>query len=98
MSEETNSKKMWTVYIKTIKESAKATNCEEILIPGEPELRTETERLRNGIPVVPATMKELAALGESLGISTSIVGTSFMKIRNSGPGIISIPVSAFRNS
>ena len=59
-------------YITKIKQSAKAKNCEEIVIPGEPELRTETERLKNGIPMMPATIDELAALGESLGISFSL--------------------------
>lgn len=64
-------------YIKNVKQSAKAKNCAEILIPGEPELRTETERLKNGIPVASATIKELEALGESLGISVSLFkGTS----------------------
>ncbi len=61
-------------YIKSIKESAKAKNSEEILIPGEPELRTEAERLKHGIPLAPATMKELAVLGESLGISPPFSG------------------------
>ncbi len=56
-------------YIKGIKESAKAANCTEILMPGEPELRTETDRLKNGIPLAATTMKELAVLDESLGIS-----------------------------
>lgn len=60
-------------YVKSIKESAKAKNCEEILVPGEPELRTETERLKDGIPIAPATMKELTTLGESLGISPSLL-------------------------
>lgn len=62
-------KKEMDRYIRKMKECAKAGNCEEILIPGEPELRTEAERLKNGIPLAPATMEELAALGESLGIS-----------------------------
>lgn len=62
-------KKEMDSYIRSIKESAKAGNCEEILVPGEPELRTEAERLKNGIPLAAATMKELAVLGESLGIS-----------------------------
>jgi len=55
-------------YIKGIKESAKAKNASEILMPGEPELRTETERLKYGIPLARATLKELAVLGESLEI------------------------------
>jgi LDH2 family malate/lactate/ureidoglycolate dehydrogenase len=60
-------------YIKSIKESAKAKNCTEILVPGEPELRTETERLEHGIPLAPATMDELTVLGEALGISPPLV-------------------------
>ncbi len=55
-------------YIDRIKGSAKAKNAEEILMPGEPELRTEDERLKNGIPVAEATLGELCALGESLGV------------------------------
>ncbi len=62
-------KREMDLYIKGIKDSAKAKNCSEILMPGEPELRTETERLKEGIPLAKATMKELAVLGESLGIS-----------------------------
>ena len=60
-------------YIKSIKESARAKNATEILIPGEPELRTETERLRDGIPLALATLKELVELGESLGISLRLM-------------------------
>ena len=60
-------------YIKSVKESAKAQDATEILMPGEPEFRTETERLKDGIPLVPATIKELAALGESLGVSLKLI-------------------------
>ena len=67
-----NFKKEMDGYIKSIKESAKAKNAAEILLPGEPELRTETERLKNGIPLAPSTIRELAVLGESLGISLPI--------------------------
>lgn len=56
-------------YIKSIKESAKAKGAQEILVPGEPEYRTETQFLKDGIPLAPNTVKELAALGESLGLS-----------------------------
>jgi LDH2 family malate/lactate/ureidoglycolate dehydrogenase len=62
-------KKEMDRYIKTIKESEKAKNASEILMPGEPEHRTETKRLKEGIPLSPASIKELAALGESFGIS-----------------------------
>jgi LDH2 family malate/lactate/ureidoglycolate dehydrogenase len=60
-------------YIKSIKESARAKNATEILMPGEPELRTEAERLRDGIPLALATLKELVELGKSLGISPRLM-------------------------
>jgi LDH2 family malate/lactate/ureidoglycolate dehydrogenase len=60
-------------YIKSVKESGKAKDVEEILMPGEPEYRTETNRLREGIPLSPNTVKELTLLGESLGVSLSLM-------------------------
>jgi len=66
-------KKSMDHYIRSIKESAKAKNAAEILIPGEPESRTETERLRDGIPLAQATVEELAKLGESLRISLRLM-------------------------
>jgi LDH2 family malate/lactate/ureidoglycolate dehydrogenase len=68
-----NFKKEMDRYIKSIKESAKAQNATEILMPGEPEYRTEVERLKEGIPLAPATVKELVPLGESLGISLPLM-------------------------
>jgi LDH2 family malate/lactate/ureidoglycolate dehydrogenase len=62
-------KKDMDCYIKSIKESGKAIDAQEILMPGEPEYRTEAKHLKEGIPLVPATVKELATLGESLGVS-----------------------------
>jgi len=56
-------------YIESIKESAKAAGTKEILVPGEPEYRTEVRLMKEGIPLPPNTVKELTALGESLGIS-----------------------------
>ena len=60
-------------YIKSIKESAKAQNVTEILMPGEPEYRTEAKRLKEGIPLESTTLQELVALGKSLGISLSLM-------------------------
>ena len=42
---------------------------QEILMPGEPEYRTETKFLKEGIPLAPNTVKELTTLGKSLGLS-----------------------------
>jgi LDH2 family malate/lactate/ureidoglycolate dehydrogenase len=61
-------KKNVDAYIETIKGSAKAPGTEEILVPGEPEYHTEQKFLREGIPLAPNTVKELTALGDSLGI------------------------------
>jgi LDH2 family malate/lactate/ureidoglycolate dehydrogenase len=62
-------KKSIDAYIQTTKESAKANGTEEILVPGEPEFRTEARLLKEGISLSLTTIKELTALGESLGIS-----------------------------
>jgi LDH2 family malate/lactate/ureidoglycolate dehydrogenase len=61
-------KKEMDRYIKSIKESAKAQNVTEILMPGEPEHKTEAERLKQGILLAATTLQELTAIGESLGI------------------------------
>jgi LDH2 family malate/lactate/ureidoglycolate dehydrogenase len=65
-------KKEMDRYIQSIKESARAKDTAEILVPGETEWRTEMDRLKKGIPMASATFKELAFLGESLGISPSL--------------------------
>jgi len=56
-------------YIKSIKESGKARDVDEILMPGEPEFMTESEHLKEGIPLASNTVDELISLGQSLGIS-----------------------------
>ena len=60
-------------YIKSIKESGKAKNIEEILMPGEPEFRTESEGLKEGIPLASNTVGELTSLAQSLGISIGFI-------------------------
>lgn len=68
-----NFKKNMDSYIKSIKESGKAKNATEILMPGEPEYRTETKYLKKGIPLAPNIVNELLSLGESLGVSLSLM-------------------------
>ncbi len=41
---------------------------DEVMIPGEPELRTKQERLKTGCPIVADTDTLLTALGERLGV------------------------------
>jgi LDH2 family malate/lactate/ureidoglycolate dehydrogenase len=45
-----------------------APGAAEVLLPGEPELRTQAIRERDGIPFPPGVWGNLTALGESLGI------------------------------
>jgi L-2-hydroxycarboxylate dehydrogenase (NAD+) len=61
-------KKSVDAYIEAIKGSARASGTVEILVPGEPEYRTERKFLREGIPLAPNTVKELQNLAISLGI------------------------------
>jgi len=65
-------KKKMDCYIKSLKESAKAKGSAEILMPGEPEFRTESQFLKEGIPLSPGTVKELTALGKSLGLTLAL--------------------------
>jgi len=60
-------------YIQTIKESRKAKDATEVLMPGEPEYRTETRYLKEGIPLASSTVNELTSLGQSLGISLPFI-------------------------
>jgi LDH2 family malate/lactate/ureidoglycolate dehydrogenase len=60
-------------YIKSIKDSGKAKTVDEILMPGEPEFKTETDRLKNGIPLAANTVKELTVLSQSLGLSLPLM-------------------------
>ena len=62
-------KKNLDAYIQSIKESAKAKGIPEILVPGEPEHRTEVRLLKEGIPLPPNTVKELTSLAATLKIS-----------------------------
>ncbi len=67
-------KKDMECYIRSIKESGKAKNATEILMPGVPEYRTEAKRLKEGIPLESTTLRELLVLGKSSGIPLSLMG------------------------
>lgn len=68
-----NFKKSMDRYIKSIKESGKAKNKREILMPGELGYRTESQRLKEGIPLPLTTVNELTVLGESFGLSLPFI-------------------------
>ena len=54
----------------SITNSAPAEGFNEVLLPGDPELRTKRERSANGIPIPDATWNDIAALAKELGVLT----------------------------
>ena len=56
-------------WIDRFKESERIDPNQEVLIPGEPEYRSEKERLANGIPLNPIVVDDLLSLGKTYNIS-----------------------------
>jgi LDH2 family malate/lactate/ureidoglycolate dehydrogenase len=54
---------------KKLKETPAAAGYDEVLVAGEPELRHEAKRRREGIPLAGATWESLLEWGEKLGVS-----------------------------
>lgn len=55
---------------RTIKETPKAPGFSEILIPGEPEAKTEEERLKKGIFIADKTWQEIMKISEKLKVNS----------------------------
>ncbi len=55
--------------VQKIKSSKLRPGFTEILIPGEPEFRTEKERLKNGISIPDRTLEEIRATATTLGLN-----------------------------
>jgi uncharacterized oxidoreductase len=58
-------------FIDFVKASPPADPATPVLIAGEPERRTKTQRVANGIPVDAKTWSDIRAAAESLGVSSS---------------------------
>jgi LDH2 family malate/lactate/ureidoglycolate dehydrogenase len=58
-----------------IKSTPPAQGYSEVLVAGDPEWRTEAERLRNGIPVDAGNWKELCETAVQLGVTAVPAGT-----------------------
>lgn len=56
-------------YVDHIKSSQKRPGCEEILMPGEIELRRQAERAKNGIEIPEMTWQQTLELAERVGVS-----------------------------
>ncbi len=52
-----------------IKESRKAPGVEEILVPGEPELRAKEKRLRDGITIADEVWSEVSQMAKEIGVN-----------------------------
>jgi LDH2 family malate/lactate/ureidoglycolate dehydrogenase len=55
--------------IHMVKDSAPAAGFGEVLVAGDPEWRTEAERLANGIPISEPLWLELTAIATRLGVA-----------------------------
>ncbi|UWQ86044.1 Ldh family oxidoreductase (plasmid) [Leisingera caerulea] len=55
-------------FNRRIKALPRAAGCDEILMPGEPEARTEAKRRANGIPVTDNVVADLAKIAEKRGL------------------------------
>lgn len=55
-------------WIKRFKSSATVDPSQKVIIPGEPELEAEADRMANGIPLVDAVVEDLNKLAERFGI------------------------------
>jgi LDH2 family malate/lactate/ureidoglycolate dehydrogenase len=53
-----------------LKEVKPASGFEEVLLPGEPEVRTRDQRLREGIPLPDATWEAICSVAHKLGVAT----------------------------
>lgn len=60
-------KKDMDLWIQTFRE-AKAVPGKRVLIPGEPEMMAQADRLANGIPIIGKVQEDLHGLAEQLGI------------------------------
>jgi LDH2 family malate/lactate/ureidoglycolate dehydrogenase len=58
-----------------IKAVPPAAGFSEVLVPGEPEIRSAERRLREGIPVPDDTWAEIVATGRRLGVPVDVVAT-----------------------
>jgi LDH2 family malate/lactate/ureidoglycolate dehydrogenase len=54
--------------VNTVKSAEPAQSYDEVMVAGDPEWRTETERRRQGIPLGEGTWKTLVETAEKLGV------------------------------
>jgi uncharacterized oxidoreductase len=62
-------------YIGYIKETRPAEPGGEVLVPGEPEQRTRSERLENGVPLAEDAWRSIVEAGATLGVPAPVIGS-----------------------
>ena len=56
-------------YANYVKASRLAEGTDEVLVPGEPEARTRSERIKNGVPLQLDTWNSIVATARRLGVT-----------------------------
>ena len=64
-----SSRRRWTRRSGKSRRPTKAEGVQRIYIPGEIELETKADRLKNGIPIPDAVVKDFTALGKELAVA-----------------------------
>ncbi len=59
--------------IDDVKKSELAEGVKEVLLPGEPEMRSRERNLREGVPILPSTLKRLLDYKKEAGLTTELV-------------------------
>ena len=57
-------------WIKRFRSSETVSGQDRVIIPGDPEREMETERMKNGIPLLKPVVEDLKYLGEKFGITS----------------------------
>lgn len=64
--------RLMDTYVDSLKTSKRAEGVDEILLPGEIELRRQEQRQANGVDVPEETWRQITVLAEKLGASLSV--------------------------
>jgi LDH2 family malate/lactate/ureidoglycolate dehydrogenase len=59
-------------WIETFRKAEPVNSRQKVLIPGDPERKTEQERLKNGIPLLDPVVEDLAKLGDQMGVEFNV--------------------------
>ena len=66
-------RRSWTATSTWSRASGKASGIREILMPGEPEARSEERQLKDGVTLAAATAPDLAKLADRLGLAVKFM-------------------------